>query len=229
MFASLRHSGLAIFFVVSLQIFATAQARNVRQVHDGTAYTLEKGEFSIGIFSPVQYGLTDEVTVVTHPVLHLLLTPNLVLRGKVLDSTLALSINAGYIQTFLDPKRLNFPGTFSFYPMATVPFSNSIALSWHVGYLLDMAPIAHGIMFGGGLTFLLSGADLLNLQAQDEYYWDTERFRVPTILFTYSHYFYRLQVRVGVAFGRFPIQVGNAATDVRNLPAYPVLDLVWVL
>ncbi len=208
---------------------ARAEYGHVRRVHDGTAYTLEKGEFSVGLLGPVQVGVLDELTVVTHPVLHLLLTPNVVIRGKVLDGPVALALNLGYIQTFLDPRRLHFPGTLSFFPLLTVPVSQRVALSGQVGYLLDVSPVAHGVLFGGGLAVLVSRADLVNLQVQDEYYRDPTGVRRPTVLLTYTHAFYRLRVRAGVAIGRFPVQVGASSTDIRNLPAYPVVDLIWVL
>lgn len=208
---------------------AWAEFGDVRRVHDGTAYTLEKGEFSVGILGPMQFGVLDELTVVTHPVLHLLLTPNIVLRGKVLDGPVTLALNLGYIQTFLDPRRLDFPGTVSFYPLVTVPLSSRVALSGQVGYLLDVSPVSHGVLFGGGVAVLVSPSDLLNLQVQDEYERDPAGLRRPTVLFTYTHAFYRLHLRAGVAVGRFPIQVGSASTDIRNLPAYPIVDLVWVL
>lgn len=208
---------------------ALGEFGDVRRVHDGTAYTLEKGEFSVGVFGPMQFGVLDELTVVTHPVLHLLLTPNAVLRAKVLDGPVALALNLGYIQTFLDPRHLRFPGTVSFFPLLTVPLSSRVALSGQVGYLLDVSPVAHGVAFGGGLAVLVSASDLLNLQVQDEYYRDPTALRRPTILFTYTHAFYRLRLRAGVAVGRFPIQVGSAATDIRNLPAYPIVDVMWVL
>lgn len=208
---------------------ASAEFGEVRRVHDGTAYTLEKGEFSVGVLGPMQFGVLDELTVITHPVLHLLLTPNGVLRGKVLDGPVTLALNLGYIQTFLDPRHLRFPGTVSVFPLATVALSSRVALSGQVGYLLDVSPVAHGVAFGGGVAVLVSPSDLLNLQVQDEYYRDPTGIRRPTVLVTYTHAFYRLHVRAGVAVGRFPLQVGSAATDIRNLPAYPVVDLVWVL
>lgn len=206
---------------------ASAEFGDIRRVHNGTAYTLEKGAFSVGVFDPVRVGVLDELTVITHPILHLLLTPNGVLRGKVLDGPVALALNLGYIQTLLDPRR--FPGTLSFYPILTIPVSSRVALSGQVGYLLDVSPVSHGILFGGGVAVLLTASDLLNVQVQDEYYRDPSGIRRPTILVTYTHAFYRLRVMAGIAVGRFPIQVGSAATDIKDLPAYPILDLVWVL
>lgn len=225
----LRIWAAALFTLAIPLAGARADFKEVRQVRDGTAYTLEKGEFSVGLFGPMQFGVLDEVTIATHPVLHLLFTPNGFVRGKVVDGTVALAVNAGYIQTFLDPKRLHFPGTLSFYPILTAPVSSRVALSGQVGYLLDMSPISHGVLFGGGVAVLVSPADLLNLQVQNEYYRDPKGLRRPTVLLVYTHAFQRLHLKAGVAVGRFPIQVGSAATDIRNLPAYPVLDLVWVL
>jgi len=207
---------------------ARAEFGDVHRVCDGTAYTLEKGEFTVGVLGPLQIGVTDEVTVVTHPILHLFLTPNLLIRGKVLDRGAALALNLGYIQTFLDPKKLDFPGTVAFFPTLTVPLSRSVALSGQTGYQLNVSPVQHGLSFGGGVAILASRADLVNLQVQGEYFRETGAQR-PVVLLVYTHAFYRFRIRAGVAVGRFPIQVGSASTRIKNLPAYPVVDVMWWL
>lgn len=204
---------------------ASAYFENIRKVTDGTAYTLDEGEFSVGLFGPIRYGLLDQVTLVTHPVLHLFLTPNGAIEGKVYDGPVALSLTLGYIQTFLDREKARFPGTLSFYPMLTLPLGNFFAITIEGGYILDFSPVRHGSLFGGSLCLLFSHADLATLHVQGEVF--REGARRPTVVLSYTRAFYRLRLSGGVAVGRFPIQVGAGETDVKDLPVYPVVDIWW--
>lgn len=213
---------------------ARAEFGDVRRVLDGTAYTLEEGDFTVGILGPIRYGIVDELMIVTHPVLHLLLTPNGLLKWKAFDGDAALSFNLGYIQTFLDSKE--FPGTLSFFPLVSFPITSRVAISVQFGYLMDFEPITHGILFGSGLSVLVTDSDLLSLEVQGEYYWDSEGLTTPTVILAYTHAFYRMRIKVGVAIGRFPIQVGtttrtngDVVPDYSDLPVYPVIDLWWRL
>jgi hypothetical protein len=201
----------------------------VRRIVNGTAYTLEQGELAVGVFSPVQYGLLDEITIATHPVLDLLLTPNVAFKGKVYDGPVAISLNATYIETFLNSAQQTFPGTLSLYPMLTVPIGHAVSLTAQGGYNLDVSPVSHGAMFGLNATFLLGPADLVQITVQDQWYSGGQGFRVPTAVVSYSHAWYRLRVSVGVAAGRFPLQIGGNGARVLNLPVYPVFDVWWLL
>ena len=213
---------------------ALSEFGGIRKVLDGTAYTLEEGDFTVGILGPIRYGILDELMIVTHPVLHLLLTPNGLLKWKAYDGDAALSFNLGYIQTFLDSKE--FPGTLSFYPLVSFPITSRVSVSTQFGYLLDFEPLTHGILFGSNLSVLITDSDLISLHVQDEYYWDAEGLSTPTIILAYTHAFYRMRLKVGIAVGRFPIQVGTTTRtnsevvpDYRELPVYPVIDLWWQL
>jgi hypothetical protein len=207
---------------------ASAEFGTVRRVTSGTAFTLEKGEFTVGVIGPMQYGILDELQLTTHPVLHLLLTPNLCLKGKAVDSEFAvLAFSATYIQTFLNKDV--FPGTLSFFPSLTVPIGWRVALTVQGGYVLDVYPIAHGVTFGGGVNVLATESDLLTAAVQAEWYHDDRGIGRPTVMVTYTHAFYQMRLSVGVAIGRFPIQVGDAAADFQEWPAYPMADVWWQL
>ncbi len=64
---------------------AAADWRAINQVALGTAQTLEQNTFSIGVVAPLLAGLTNRLTVQTHPILDLLLVPNLSLRYRIVD------------------------------------------------------------------------------------------------------------------------------------------------
>jgi len=212
-----------------LPLPARADFGTIRRIVNGTAYTLERGELAVGIFSPLQYGLLDELMVSTHPVLDLLLTPNVALKYKAVDRAVAFSLNASYIQTFLQSTSGIFPGTLSFYPMLTAPFGQSVSLTVQGGYLLDVSPVSHGVMAGLNLTFLISPTDLVQITIQDQWYGGGRGFQVPTAVVSYGYAWYRMRITVGVAAGRFPLQIGTSGARVLNLPVYPVIDLWWRL
>ncbi|MBM4396421.1 MAG: hypothetical protein FJ087_12130 [Deltaproteobacteria bacterium] len=227
-----RTPRLATSLLALAALLAPAPSRadfgEIRRVTAGTAYTYERGEFAVGVLGPLEYGVVDELTLTTHPVLHLLLTPNVAAKWKFLDlGAVAMSMSVGYIQTFLD--RDVFPGSAAFFPMLTVPIGKRVSLTAQGGYLLDIGPTAHGATFGGGVAVLASTADLVRVLVQEEWYRDVRGFSRPTVLVTYTRAFYQLRLTAGVAIGRFPIQVGNTPADVQEWPAYPIVDVWWQL
>ncbi|GMV41202.1 MAG: hypothetical protein AMXMBFR64_29180 [Myxococcales bacterium] len=76
------------------------------RVITNTAYTLEESELIIGILSPLQYGVTEDVTIALHPILALLLTPNVSARVRLWQEEVTVSVAASYSQTFL--RRVGF-------------------------------------------------------------------------------------------------------------------------
>jgi hypothetical protein len=206
---------------------ASAQFGDIRHVTDGTAYTLERGELTVGVFSPIQYGIVDELELALHPILYLLLTPNVALKWKVYDGPVAISLSATYLQTFLDTSVL--PGVFSVFPTLTAPLGGRVSLSVQGGYLLDLAPLVHGALLAAGIAVLATSSDLLRAQVQEEWYRDGRSWVRPTALVTWEHAWYQIRLRLGVAVGQFPLQVGPATADVKQLPVFPIVDVWWQL
>lgn len=91
--------------VVATVALTAGQARagwiSPDRVVTNTAYTLEENELIIGVLSPLQYGVTEDVTIAIHPILALLLTPNVSARVRVWQEDAVVSIAASYSQTFL--------------------------------------------------------------------------------------------------------------------------------
>lgn len=205
---------------------ARAETAGVRRVTAGTAWTPERGEFSVGVLGPIHYGILDELSISTHPILHLLLTPNACLKWKAFDGEVAVSLSASYLQTFLAQDR--FPGVFAVYPTLTVPILRRAAISVQAGYVLDLAPIGHGTTFGGSVAVMLTDADLLRASVQEEWY-RSGGFARPTGMLVYTRYFYQMRLDVGIAAGRFPLQVGTSTANIKEIPVFPVIDVWWVL
>lgn len=208
---------------------ARGEFGNIRRVFSGTAYTLEQGELAVGIFSPLQYGLLDHLTVSTHPILDLLLTPNVALRYKVLDqSRVALGLGASYMQSFLSVGGGDAPGAVSAFPTLSLPFSDEVSLSLQGGYTLDIGPVRHGALYGANLGWLIGPADLLWIAVQGRYRFGPG-IEMPTVMLSYTHAWYQVRLSVGLAVGRFPTQIGSKVTDLLDFPVYPVIDVWWLL
>ena len=88
-----------------LALWMPAQADAVwkqpREIAQGTAQVLERGEIRIGFTSPVAYGVLDSLTIETHPIFDLLLMPNVSARLRVVDEPgWLVSLFGGYKQGF---------------------------------------------------------------------------------------------------------------------------------
>jgi len=201
----------------------------IRRVVQGTAWTLEEGELAVGLVSPLQYGVIDELTLSTHPVLDLLLTPNVTLKGKVLDrGPVALALNASYLQTFLRSRSGEIPGTLSLWPSVSVAAGSTVSLTFQAGWAMDLSPLRHGVQAGLAMNLLLGPSDLLQVSIQERWMGGGAGFEIPVGVITYGHAWDQVRVTVGIAAGRFPLPIGTGSR-VLNLPVWPVVDVWWLL
>lgn len=218
---------LVFFFILVFSKNAFSSFNNIKRVTFSTAYTLEKKEFVVGIFSPLGYGITDSLTLFTHPLLHLLLTPNIWLRWQIIHGNVSFSLTSGYIETFLDPKRLNFPGSAQWGGIISFAFNRWISLSFYGGYLLNLSPLSHGSNAGGSLNLLVTKSNLVTLQTHTNYNWTEEFFERPIITLVYSYAWEMVRVSAGMAIGKFPLVIGSSSLDIKELYVYPIIDLWW--
>ena len=220
----------SLFVCISMApVPAQSKFDGIKSVTDGTAFTLGKNDLTVGILSPLQYGALEVLTISTHPVLYLFLTPNIALKAKVIERSVTLSFETSFVETFLESTTVRFPGYVSAYPILSIPLANMAVLSFRTGYAFDIEPRHHGVLFGGGIAFLMGSSHLINLQAQDIYIASTRDIEMPLVTLTYTYAFYKLRVRVGIAIGHFPIQVGSSSADVKDMYVFPVVDLWWRL
>lgn len=225
---------VAAFVLAGVSLPARADFGSIRKVWAGSAYTLERGEFAVGVFSPIQYGILDELTLSTHPVLDLLAVPNIAIKWKALDKGVAaLSFTVAYLQAILSTTSLDIPGALAVFPTVTVPFASNVSLSFHGGYAMSVgrgSPVRvdHGVSYGACLSVLITPSDLLSITVQDNWF-RKAGVEIPTAVVAYTHAFFQTHLTVGIAGGRFPIQIGGAGAKVFEMPVYPVLDVWWVL
>ncbi len=240
--------------VLALPLPALAEWKNVQQVSLGTAQVLEKSAGSFGVFTPLAYGITNRLTVETHPVYDLLLTVNANARYRIVESpSWVLSGTLDFRQSFYGGGHA--PGDLAAGAIATAYLGESLALTGALRYaaILNPAVCAHGgypeptcvdIVNGttpgvdhgvaGTLTahWLITPRDLLQLTG-------SLRMRVspvlaretPTVTAVWVHDFGRWHLMAGATAGEFFIGRMDAlsAPEIGQNPSYYVTPVMPVL
>jgi hypothetical protein len=235
-FPSLR--GLLALFVVVL----TSSARPAQAIWaDGadliyrSAHTLDEGEFEVGLFSPLQYGISDQVQISLHPILLLVLTPHASIRWRILPEgplTVAMDLTATW--SFLDEVDLGahqvrdddacstcgFPGSSQLTATVSWQFDENFTLSGGVGAgmeMLDVTPNMGFIELHTSLIWRIDSENLLMAHANMNLHpWHPEPTSSETLQVMYAHAWGFLHLGVGVAVGEFWFV--EAVGSVRSLP-----------
>jgi len=230
-----RISHVSFVLVVAMLLGSTtAQAswNGTSQLIHGTANTLEQGEIMIGVFTPLAYGVNDSMTLVTHPIMTLLLTPNAGFRWRVLDDKhvdLALSVEgvrSFAAEEFEDIRDENEPvGHIASGVTLTFDINNRVLISTLVGYQRDILPDANLMTMGGTVHWLMSPVHMFTLQGSGRFNVETSEWETPTVTLFYAHAWDTFRASVGLAYGKFSIlREGNNPLEV---PVWPVLDMWW--
>ena len=149
---------LIVFLLSTSSNVSAFWKKNEDIVHNG-AYTLDEEEFLIGIFTPLQYGVLEDLTISLHPFLELLLTPNVGLRYQVLKEPVGVSLTAGYVQTFIrEREEGGYPGRLEFGSMVSIPLNNSMVVTPYLGYLMDFATLDSVVQVEEVMTTRASGS-----------------------------------------------------------------------
>lgn len=215
---------------------AGAWDRPTELVH-GTARVLEKGEMIIGILTPLGFGLHERVTIFTHPILDLLLTPNAWLRVDIWsDERWAVAAETGYQQSFLSVAAQNVSGSEAEYPgYLQAGFVASfgvqmLQLTLATGYegrfsgKDDLSAVF--LYYRVGLDLLANERNLVMVRMVGDVGLNRGNgFEIPTVTLLYAHEFGRLRLAAGVAAGSIPIKGMPEKFDV--WPVYPLIDVWW--
>lgn len=233
---------------------AAAEWKSVQSVTMGTAQVLEQGALTFGVVSPIAYGVTDRFTIQSHPVLALLLVPNVAGRYRLEEArTWVLSGAASYKQSFfgsaaLSEQARSSPGEITVGPVGTWYPERRLGLtlgsSYHVRLGLppedscvaaraidgrSCSTTGHGVSGTIELHGLLTESDLLMATALGR--WDISRQSIdtPTYTVAWLHDFGRFHLLAGVTVGEFMMGELVGETSVSRWTVFPVLDLWWRL
>ena len=201
----------------------------------GSANTLDNGEIEVGLFSPLQYGITDQVQIAMHPVLLLMLTPHGALRWRLLpDGEFTASVDVEGTWSFLDkvdnlerrvltdglcgttcgyPGSVQITGTGSWEITPRVLFSGSGGL---VTDFLDLNPMDQRLTTRASLAWLLNPDNLILVHGfLDLSPWDDDPLGPWGAQVSYAHAWGALHLAVGLAVGEFQLVIERET--VRNL------------
>ena len=200
-----------------------------------TAHTLDEGEFEFGVFSPLQYGVSDRVQLAMHPILLLVLTPHAALRWRLVPEgplTVALDFEAtwSFLAQVDDQGRrvadkracigCGFPGTMQV--TSTLSWEIVDGLTWSVGGglgmdVLDFDPQRGMIELHSSLLWLIDSENLLMVHGNINVHpWHRDTTSREYFQVMYAHAFGLLHLGVGIAVGNFAFIEDGA--KVRSLP-----------
>ncbi|MEZ4268879.1 MAG: hypothetical protein R3F39_21190 [Myxococcota bacterium] len=227
---------LALALVSALCPHAEASWTNRADLIYGTAHTLDQGELEVGIFSPLQYGVSDSVQLALHPILLLVLTPHLSARWRVSKSRRVTgSIDVGATWSFLD--RVNreglrvvddgachgcgFPGTLQLTGTVSVEVTKGLMLSAGAGPALDflnLRPELFLLELHASALYLINADNLLMLHgATNIHPWaGSSATSRSSLQLMYAHAWGAVHLGVGLAMGKFALIVDEGT--VRSLP-----------
>ena len=187
-----------------------------------SAHTLDEGEFEFGIFTPLQYGVSDQVQIALHPILLLVLTPHASLRWRVLpEGPLTLALDLDLTWSFLDEvddqgrrvadatcNECGFPGTMQL--TGTMSWEVVDGLTWSFGTgigvdVLDLNPQRGMLELHTSFLWLIDSENLLMLHGNINVHpWDTYAATSREyVQFMYAHALGALHIGVGLAVGEF--------------------------
>lgn len=227
----MRASLPIVLCLLALARPAAARWTHPQEIVHSTAHTLESGEWMIGVFTPIAYGATDRVMVLTHPILWVLLTPNGGARWKFFDTDVAaFSLTLDGARSFLTGDGVNVSGSGALGYidagiLATVTVGGGVMLTASAGYQRDIEPTDDGVTFGGGVTWLMGPVDVLMLEGGARWSANAGEVIAPSATLVYAHAWDTIRIGAGLAYGDFPIErEGDAPIRV---PVWPVLDVWW--
>lgn len=194
----------------------------------GSAHTLEQNGFSMGLFSPLRYGILDNLQVSTHPILDLLLTPNIATRIRLHEGLVAVALQLGYQQTFLEERAAGFPGVVHGEVVVSVTPTRWLGLTVSSGYGWGFFPTEHHVPLTGTVHLLFERSHLVTLQVSGRYLASDGSWAQPNGMLTYAYGWHSFHLSGGVSVGRYAfLPWRDVELEVGGVPISPVLDLWW--
>ena len=207
-----------------------------------TAFTVERGELEIGVFSPLRYGVSERVQFSTHPILILVGAVNMSLRWRmtpVQRVTLAVNVAAD-VDLVSNENSLGqrfqgacadcgVPSRFQTTATASVRLGKSWLLSLGVGPAVDFIDFGYVRFLAevhGSLIWLVDSRNLVMLHSSGYLSFDGPgRTGMPSTQLMYARACNNLNIGLGVALGSFGI--ARSSAERHEWFAYPVMDIWW--
>lgn len=242
-----RAAALAVGLLAMVLTPAPARGewKSAQQVTLGTAQVLEQGAANIGIISPLAFGLTGQLTLQTHPILMLLLTPNAAARYRLVDQGNYVVSATGAIKRSLGASSssttatLPAPGEAVAGAIATVYLGQQWALTGGFGYAAHLDEQvgeyvigwSHGVAATAEVHHLMTPIDLLQASLYWRYGISHGGLSRPVATLAWTHGFKRFLggAHLMVILTAFDTTGSLTAGWLGDLPVLPTLDLWWRL
>ncbi len=190
----------------------------------GTAYTLPEGRLRIGVASPLSYGMTDRIMFSTHPVLDLLLAPNIGMRFRLNDGPFTISIGTVYTESFFQGNQEGHSPRIRAFTLGSIPMSDimifTFTAGWQQGFSLDVESL-HGsltthVRLGRYDTFMIYAGMARTL--------DSPSKLTGHGMVVYARAFGPYRVGMGAAFGP-PLSLAPLGIGLEETQVWPFIDL----
>ena len=241
---------VATVAILAMPAPVCADWKHARYVSQGTAQVLDKGEINFGAFAPIAYGLTDRLTIQTHPVFDLLLLVNAAGRWRFYqDHEWVVSAAFGYKQGFLSNNTEHLAGEHVGEGHLGVVGSHIVHDTTILTAGLYLAPnfvrgetaddpnqLQHGVGAQFSAHFLASKRDLVTASAYLRRDIVAGTMDTPVVTVAYIRdveMFEPLHIVIGLTSGDFSVRrvIGDEgvklSTDIRSWPVLPVFDVWW--
>jgi len=195
----------------------------------GNAAALHKGEIQLGLFSPFLYALKDRLTLMTHPILDLLLTPNVFLRLNLVSERLfTVSLDGGYAQSFLKTTTGSSPGFGTMSAIHSFYLWDRLTLTGRYAYQFTFSPPDSYLVPEAFATVFLTPGWLLHLDGVFPYRLGRQAGFVDVSgKLVVMRRFSTAVIALGVSVGRIYIVDAPRLKNPVKSPVYPVIDVVW--
>lgn len=221
---------------------AHAEWRRTTDIDLNTAYTLEEGALSVGLFAPLVVGVTDDFQASIHPLLLLLGQPSLAFRLRVTpvdDVTVSLNLSGAWsfieretasgTSSPTDDETFGFPGTLQLTETTTLTLGRHALLSFGAGVAADFlgeVPIRGLFEIHLSAHFLPAPRHLVMLQLIGFVPFTEELDLVrPSAQVVYAWSAgSRIHLALGLGLGEWTWESADGSRTTLNL--FPILD-VW--
>ena len=194
-----------------------------------TAFTLDQGEFEVGVVSPLMYGVNDRVQLSMHPILLLILSPHVGLRWQLTPTgPLTVAMNLEGTWSLLEPvdsegrevtdstacEGCGFPGSVHAWPTVSWLAHPGLLISAGAGPRIDFLDLNQedtALVTHASIQWIINPDNLVMLHgSMDTRPWSSSSITDPVAQLTYAHAWGVLHLALGVAIGTFDIVIEPA-------------------
>ena len=181
----------------------------------------------IGVFAPLSYGVHERVTLSTHPILDLLLTPNISARIKIIDSRLTVSAAAAFTQSFFGDPDTPAEGQTRIFGIASFIATERVILTTTWGIAQELTEETQTTEGSLSAHYRLDQKNIVMVQGGVSKSLDVRKPLKPRGAIVYALSLDAFKAGAGVAFDHLPDSLGSVPVPNSDLEIVPYVDMWW--